>query len=61
MAKICGTSPIYVEATSDFTKPGGPIAGQTNINIRNEHFQYLATWFTLSAITSAMWYIKFVK
>ncbi|KAE9554048.1 hypothetical protein FO519_002744 [Halicephalobus sp. NKZ332] len=61
MAEYCGASPIYVEATSEFTEPGGPIAGQTNINVRNEHLQYLLTWFSLSAITGVMWFLKFYR
>ena len=61
MAEYCGTLPIYVEATSEFTKPGGPIAGQTNVNVRNDHMQYLITWFSLSAITGAMWFLKFYR
>ena len=46
---------------SESTVPGGPIGGQTNVNIRNEHLNYLITWYTLSAATLAMWYIRFVK
>jgi len=24
--------------------PGGPIGGQTNVQLRNEHLSYIATW-----------------
>ncbi|VDM49019.1 unnamed protein product [Toxocara canis] len=44
MAERYGTEPIYLEATYESTLPGGPIGGQTNISLRNEHFNYLITW-----------------
>ncbi|GMT04651.1 hypothetical protein PENTCL1PPCAC_26825, partial [Pristionchus entomophagus] len=61
MARYAGTSPIYVESVYEMTRPGGPIAGQTNVKVRNEHLNYLLTWYSLSAVTLAMWYIRFVK
>lgn len=30
---------------SDSTIPGGPIGGQTRVTLRNEHMQYVITWF----------------
>ncbi|CAJ0573167.1 unnamed protein product, partial [Mesorhabditis spiculigera] len=61
MAKHYGTAPIYVEATYEGSMPGGPIGGQTNVRLRNDHFQYLCTWFTLSIITTMMWIAKFYR
>ena len=61
MAKHCNASPIYVEATFESSQRNGPIGGQTNINVRNEHLNYLLTWYTLSAVTTAMWYFKFCR
>ena len=61
MARQYGTAPIYVEAVAESTVPGGPIGGQTNITVRNEHLNYLITWFTLSAVTLGMWAVKFVR
>ena len=26
------------------TVPGGPVGGQTRVNLRNEHLQYIITW-----------------
>ncbi|KJH42591.1 SURF1 family protein [Dictyocaulus viviparus] len=60
MAKFHNTDPIYLEATYDSTIHGGPIGGQTNINIRNDHLSYLLTWFSLSAITLAMKWLNFM-
>lgn len=31
----------FILATS---VPGGPIGGQTNVQLRNEHLSYIATW-----------------
>ncbi|TKR81213.1 hypothetical protein L596_015124 [Steinernema carpocapsae] len=61
MAKRYGTAPVYVEAKYESTVPDGPIGGQTNITVRNEHMSYLVTWFSLSAVTTAMWAMKFLK
>ncbi|ETN84624.1 SURF1 family protein, partial [Necator americanus] len=55
MAKQYNTDPIYLEAVYESTVPGGPIGGQSNVNVRNDHLSYLLTWFSLSAITLAMW------
>jgi surfeit locus 1 family protein len=35
------------------------VSGQTQINIRNEHMQYILTWYALTAATLVMW--VFVK
>ncbi|VDM66796.1 unnamed protein product [Strongylus vulgaris] len=44
MAKQYNTDPIYLEAVYESTVPGGPIGGQSNVNVRNEHLSYLLTW-----------------
>ncbi|GMT32295.1 hypothetical protein PFISCL1PPCAC_23592 [Pristionchus fissidentatus] len=61
MARYAGTAPIFVDCVYEMTRPGGPIAGQTNVKVRNEHLNYLLTWYSLSAVTIAMWYMRFVK
>ncbi len=62
MAQALNTAPILLDARQD-TKTssirGGPIGGQTAINIRNEHMSYIITWFSLSALTSYLWWIRF--
>lgn len=35
----------------DSTVPGGPIGGQTRVTLRNEHLQYIVTWW-VSALYS---------
>lgn len=60
MAEVAGTAPIFIDAAEDSWIPGGPIGGQTNLSIRNEHMQYIITWFSLCAVTSYMWYHQYV-
>jgi len=31
-------------AETDSTVAGGPIGGQTNVTVRNEHLSYIVTW-----------------
>ncbi len=59
MAQFCGTAPIFLDAIEESTIKGGPTGGQTAINIRNEHTTYIITWFTLSLITSFLWWRRF--
>ncbi|XP_041049727.1 surfeit locus protein 1 [Carcharodon carcharias] len=61
MAQIVGTEPILIDADLDSTVPGGPIGGQTRVTLRNEHLQYILTWYGLCAATSYMWFQKFVR
>ncbi|XP_073697313.1 surfeit locus protein 1 [Garra rufa] len=61
MAKITGAEEIFIDAVLDSTIPGGPIGGQTRVTLRNEHMQYVITWYGLCAATSYMWYAKFIK
>ncbi|XP_062845048.1 surfeit locus protein 1 [Trichomycterus rosablanca] len=61
MAKATGAEEIFIDAVFDSTIPGGPIGGQTRVTLRNEHMQYIITWYGLCAATSYMWYAKFIK
>ncbi|CAI5445153.1 unnamed protein product [Caenorhabditis angaria] len=61
MAKAYDCLPVWLDAAYETTVPGGPIGGQTNINIRNEHLNYLTTWYTLTLVTMLMWFNKFRK
>ena len=67
ISKVLETDPIFLDATSESTfkdRRGskiGPIGGQTMISLRNDHFTYMATWFTLSAFTSFLWYRNYAK
>lgn len=60
MAKITGAEPIFIDADFGSTIPGGPIGGQTRVTLRNEHLQYILTWYGLCAATSYLWVKKFL-
>lgn len=59
MAKTLGTAPVFLDAVKQSSVKGGPLGGQTAINLRNEHMSYIVTWYTLSFLTSLMWWKKF--
>uniref|UniRef100_A0A4W5LH97 SURF1-like protein n=1 Tax=Hucho hucho TaxID=62062 RepID=A0A4W5LH97_9TELE len=61
MARVTGAEQIFIDADLASTIPGGPIGGQTRVTLRNEHMQYIMTWYGLCAATSYMWYAKFIK
>ncbi|XP_052037887.1 surfeit locus protein 1 isoform X4 [Apodemus sylvaticus] len=61
MAKITGADPIFIDADFQSTTPGGPIGGQTRVTLRNEHMQYIITWYGLCAATLYLWFQKFVR
>ena len=60
MSMVAQTLPIMVDADAGSTVPGGPIGGQTRVYLRNEHLQYIITWYSLSFATALMLY-KFRK
>ncbi|XP_065829504.1 surfeit locus protein 1-like [Oscarella lobularis] len=55
MALATQAKPFLVDADATATVPGGPIGGQTVISLRNEHLQYIFTWYCLALITLYMW------
>ncbi|XP_053195881.1 surfeit locus protein 1 [Scomber japonicus] len=61
MSQITGAQPVFIDADYASTIPGGPVGGQTRVTLRNEHMQYVITWYGLCATTSYMWYAKFIK
>ncbi|XP_041826766.1 surfeit locus protein 1 [Melanotaenia boesemani] len=61
MSRVTGAEPIFIDADYGSTIPGGPVGGQTRITLRNEHMQYVITWYGLCAATTYMWYAKFIK
>ncbi|XP_041815670.1 surfeit locus protein 1 [Chelmon rostratus] len=61
MSSLTGAEPVFIDADFASTIPGGPIGGQTRVTLRNEHMQYIMTWYGLCAATSYMWFAKFIK
>lgn len=51
MAFSRGAAPVFLDATRDYETEGGPIGGQTQVTIRNEHLNYIVTWYSLSLLT----------
>ncbi|KAH8149218.1 uncharacterized protein LAJ45_06757 [Morchella importuna] len=65
MARLVGAQEVWVEETTDpdyiaamdHAVKGIPIARAAEVNIRNNHMQYIFTWYGLSLATSVMFYI----
>ncbi|CAL8103217.1 unnamed protein product [Calicophoron daubneyi] len=60
MAKELNTLPILIDASYESTVPGGPVGGQTRVNLRNEHASYIVTWWTLGAVGLGIWTYGFL-
>ena len=58
------TLPVFVdldlESSREAGEKGGPVGGQTRISLRNDHVQYMMTWWGASAITALLWLRRFV-
>jgi surfeit locus 1 family protein len=61
MATLLNTAPVLIDADRNSTVSGGPIGGQTRVTLRNEHLSYIFTWYSLSALTSFMWFKMYWK
>lgn len=55
------TLPIFLDANVATSVKGGPIGGQTRVNLRNEHMSYIVTWYSLAVLTTAVWWFKFKR
>lgn len=55
------TEKILIDADESCTVPGGPIGGQTRVNLRNEHVSYILTWYTLCFFTLALYRRSIVR
>ena len=64
LAEKLGTLPVFIdldlESSRESAMKGGPIGGQTRISLRNDHVQYMMTWWAASAITALLWLRRFV-
>lgn len=61
MSRVRETKPVIIDADNKATVKNGPIGGQTRIQIRNQHMSYILTWYSLSAITSILWYHRYIR
>ncbi|KAL8413629.1 hypothetical protein RB594_005043 [Gaeumannomyces avenae] len=69
MASLTGSQPIWIEATMepgllevlDMQSRGIPIGRAPEVNLRNNHAQYIFTWYGLAAATSVMFWMVVKK
>ncbi|KAK9707717.1 surf-like protein [Basidiobolus ranarum] len=62
MSELAGTEPIMVELLDDapahqqasLIDKGIPVGRQPTVDLRNNHMQYIITWYSLGVATSAM-------
>ena len=58
------TLPVFLDLDLESSRAaavaGGPVGGQTRISLRNDHAQYMMTWWGLTAITTLLWLKRFV-
>ena len=64
LAAKLNTRPVFLdldlESSREAAGRGGPVGGQTRISLRNDHVQYMMTWWSVSAMTMLLWLKKFV-
>ncbi|TQW01033.1 COX1 assembly protein Shy1 [Cordyceps javanica] len=69
MAELTGAQPVWVEATMEpeyirmmeYEARGIPFGRPAEVNLRNNHAQYIFTWYGLAAATSVMMYLVMKK
>ena len=64
LAETLNTTPVFVdldlESSREAAGRGGPVGGQTRISLRNDHAQYMLTWWGVSVISTILWFKRFV-
>lgn len=64
LARKLDTLPLIMDldlaSSNQAASQGGPVGGQTRIALRNDHVQYMMTWWGVSLITGILWLQKFV-
>ncbi|KAK3190676.1 surf-like protein [Lecanicillium sp. MT-2017a] len=69
MAELTGAQPVWVEVTMDneymkmvdYEARGIPFGRPAEVNLRNNHAQYIFTWYGLAVATSIMMYLVMKK
>lgn len=62
MCALTQTAPYFIDMKYDPNlPPEAPIGSQTRVTLRNEHLQYIITWYSLSGITGYLWWRQIVK
>lgn len=55
------TEPIFLDQVKPFGLPSEPIPTQTQVDLKNDHLNYILTWFGLSLATFLVWLKFFSK
>lgn len=61
IAEKLKTLPVLLDADVASSVKGGPIGGQTRVNLRNEHLSYIVTWYSLAFLTLAMFWFRYKR
>lgn len=69
MARVAGAEAVWIEETMapdllksyDREAKGIPIGRPAEVNLRNNHTQYIFTWYSLSAVTAIMMWMVLKK
>lgn len=56
-ANLTQVQPWYLEAGPRANPGGFPIGGQTRLELRNQHLQYVITWFSVALTGLVIWYL----
>lgn len=56
-----GTEPIFLDQVKPFGLPLEPIPTQTKVDLKNDHLNYIFTWFGLSFTSFFIWLKLFSK
>jgi surfeit locus 1 family protein len=62
MCALTRADPYFIDMKYDPKLPAdSPVGSQTRVTLRNEHLQYIITWYSLSGITAYLWWRQVVK
>lgn len=56
IAQSVNCAPFLIEADESSKEQNGPISGQTEVKLRNDHVSYIITWYSLSFLTLCLIY-----
>ncbi|XP_015783870.1 surfeit locus protein 1 [Tetranychus urticae] len=52
IARYVEAAPVMIDADLDSSIKGGPIGGQTRVDLPDNHLSYMITWYALTLITA---------
>jgi len=64
LASRLNTEKVFLDLDGESSRyaadRGGPVGGQTRISLRNDHVQYMLTWWGITLATSILWAKRFI-